>query len=410
MNKVTRRDIPKRPIPLPVVSAIRYPHATPMRLPRLLFVGLALVLLIAVLVVDGGSAYAQDVGDTEQNAADAAERSDVAAGLVDAAVANRAEIEVHLAATFTRISDLAAQLSTVAAGLDKVEGQIVFADAEMTSIEAEIEAQAVDAYMNALAVPMLSFVNSDTVESALVVGVVVEAVISGRQAIEHLVAKKNELETLQADYLTKQDEVADLKAEVDLEVAKLAALYDQADAKVAYAIRKANTADAEYRSALSAVDSARAREAEQKRQDERTTTTATNPSSSPPTTTSPPPTSPPTTSGGGSGGSWTGKPGVEQWRGVVSQYFPAHRVDEALQIMQCESLGDPNAYNPYSGASGLYQFLPATWATTAPMAGFPDVSAFEPAANIATAAWLANRYEQLGQNYWQPWSCRQVLN
>lgn len=381
-----------------------------MRLPRLLFVGLALVLLIAVLVVDGGSAYAQDVGDTEQNAADAAERSDVAAGLVDAAVANRAEIEVHLAATFTRISDLAAQLSTVAAGLDKVEGQIVFADAEMTSIEAEIEAQAVDAYMNALAVPMLSFVNSDTVESALVVAVVVEAVISGRQAIEHLVAKKNELETLQADYLTKQDEVADLKAEVDLEVAKLAALYDQADAKVASAIRKANTADAEYRSALSAVDSARAREAEQKRQDERTTTTATNPSSSPPTTTSPPPTSPPTTSGGGSGGSWTGKPGVEQWRGLVSQYFPAHRVDEALQIMQCESLGDPNAYNPYSGASGLYQFLPATWATTAPMAGFPDVSAFEPAANIATAAWLANRYEQLGQNYWQPWSCRQVLN
>lgn len=382
-----------------------------MRLPRLLFVGLALVLLIAVLVVDGGSAYAQDVGHTEQNAADAAERSDVAAGLVDAAVANRAEIEVHLAATFTRISDLAAQLSTVAAGLDKVEGQIVFADAEMTSIEAEIEAQAVDAYMNALAVPMLSFVNSDTVESALVVGVVVEAVvISGRQAIEHLVAKKNELETLQADYLTKQDEVADLKAEVDLEVAKLAALYDQADAKVASAIRKANTADAEYRSALSAVDSARAREAEQKRQDERTTATATNPSSPPPTTTSPPPTSPPTTSGGGSGGSWTGKPGVEQWRGLVSQYFPAHRVDEALQIMQCESLGDPNAYNPYSGASGLYQFLPATWATTAPMAGFPDVSAFEPAANIATAAWLANRYEQLGQNYWQSWSCRRALN
>jgi hypothetical protein len=44
------------------------------------------------------------------------------------------------------------------------------------------------------------------------------------------------------------------------------------------------------------------------------------------------------------------------------------------------------------------------------MAGFPDVSVFEPVANIATAAWLANRYEQLGQNYWQPWSCRRVLN
>jgi soluble lytic murein transglycosylase-like protein len=382
-----------------------------MRLPRLLPAGLALVLLIAILVFDGGSAYAQDVGDSEQNATDAAERSDVAAGLVDVAVANRAEIEAQLTATLTRISDLSAQLSTVAAGLDRVEEQIVFADAEMTSIEAEIEVQAVEAYMNALAIPMLSFVNSDTVESALVAGAVVEEVIvSGRREVEHLVAKRNELETLQADYLNKQDEVADLKAQVDLEVEKLAALYDQADAKVANAIREANAADVEYRSALSAVDSARAREAEQKRQDERTTTTATAPSSPTPTTTSPPPTSSPTTSGGGSGGSWTGKPGVEQWRGAVSQYFPAHRVDEALQIMQCESLGDPNAYNPYSGASGLYQFLPATWATTAPMAGFPNVSVFEPVANIATAAWLANRYEQLGQNYWQPWSCRRVLN
>jgi septal ring factor EnvC (AmiA/AmiB activator) len=139
--------------------------------------------------------------------------------LVDAAVANRAEIEIQLTATLTRISDLAAQLSTVAADLDKVEEQIVFADAEMTSIESEIEVQAVDAYMNALAIPMLSFVNSDTIESALVAGVVVEeVVISGRQAVEQLIAKKNELETLQADYLTKQDEVADLKAEVDLEV------------------------------------------------------------------------------------------------------------------------------------------------------------------------------------------------
>jgi hypothetical protein len=34
---------------------------------------------------------------------------------------------------------------------------------------------------------------------------------------------------------------------------------------------------------------------------------------------------------------------------------------------------------------------------------------FDPAANIGTAAWLANRYHELGQNFWQPWSCRRVL-
>jgi soluble lytic murein transglycosylase-like protein len=84
-------------------------------------------------------------------------------------------------------------------------------------------------------------------------------------------------------------------------------------------------------------------------------------------------------------------------------------VDQALRIIQCESLGDPEAYNPYSGASGLFQFLPSTWASTSPKAGFPDASVFDPVANIGAAAWLANRYDALGMSYWQPWSCRRVL-
>lgn len=91
-------------------------------------------------------------------------------------------------------------------------------------------------------------------------------------------------------------------------------------------------------------------------------------------------------------------------------YFPTHRVEEALRIIDCESNGDPNAYNPYSGASGLFQFLPSTWATTAPKAGWAGHSVFEPEPNVSSAAWLANRYEELGLYYWQAWSCRRVLN
>jgi soluble lytic murein transglycosylase-like protein len=84
-------------------------------------------------------------------------------------------------------------------------------------------------------------------------------------------------------------------------------------------------------------------------------------------------------------------------------------VEEALRIIDCESNGNPDAYNPYSGASGLFQFIPSTWASTAPKAGYGGRSAFEPEANIATAAWLANRYQELGQYYWRAWSCRRVL-
>jgi soluble lytic murein transglycosylase-like protein len=100
---------------------------------------------------------------------------------------------------------------------------------------------------------------------------------------------------------------------------------------------------------------------------------------------------------------------VERWRSLAAAYFPGNRVDEALAIIGCESLGDPDAYNPYSGASGLFQFLPATWASTSPKAGFSGASPFDPEANMGTAAWLANRYADIGQGYWSPWSCRRVL-
>jgi hypothetical protein len=211
--------------------------------------------------------------------------------------------------------------------------------------------------------------------------------------------------------------VSELKAEVDAEIENLAALYDEADAAVGQAVRDANTADAEFREALSAVDAAQAREEERRRQAERPTTTTTAPA--PPdeddatttTTTSAPPEPTTTTDdgGGGGGGTWDFPPAVERWRSLASAYFPGSRVDEALAIIDCESLGDPDAYNPYSGASGLFQFLPATWASTSPKAGFSGASPFDPEANIGTAAWLANQYGNLGQGYWSPWSCRRVL-
>ena len=170
----------------------------------------------------------------------------------------------------------------------------------------------------------------------------------------------------------------------------------------------------------------RARDEERQRQEARVTVTTsgptttapgtTTPTSSPPTTSSgttpttqPPNTTTTTTSGGG-GGPWNHPAAVEQWRSLVAQHFPANRVEEALRIMDCESNGDPNAYNPYSGASGLFQFLPSTWASTAPKAGYGGASVFDPEANTASAAWLAARYEQLDQYYWQAWSCRRVLN
>ena len=56
-------------------------------------------------------------------------------------------------------------------------------------------------------------------------------------------------------------------------------------------------------------------------------------------------------------------------------------------IIRVESRGNPNAHNP-SGASGLGQFLPSTWATTPQ--GKAGISVYNPAANRAAIAWMIN--------------------
>ncbi|NIW35893.1 MAG: transglycosylase SLT domain-containing protein, partial [Gemmatimonadetes bacterium] len=51
---------------------------------------------------------------------------------------------------------------------------------------------------------------------------------------------------------------------------------------------------------------------------------------------------------------------VEPWRALVQQFF-GENTEAAMAIMACESGGNPNAVNPASRASGLFQFLPSTW-------------------------------------------------
>lgn len=374
-----------------------------------------LAIILAAAVFTGGvpRARAQSVDDAEQAAVEAEEQAEVAAGLVDDAIAERSQIETELATSIVRINELAEQLSSVAAVVDRLQGQIGFADAELSGIESDIEIQAVDAYMTALSAPGVTFVNSDNVEDAMVAGLLVGDVISnGQEKVDELVLKRRDLEALVATFLAEQQKVVELKTQVDYEAENLARLYEEADAEVAEAIREANRSAADYGEALSAVDSAQARAAEQKRQDKRDPTPTTTPDTPEDTSTSTTTTVgvATTTDGGGGGGSASFPAAVERWRDEASQFFPSSRVDEALAIIECESLGDADAYNPYSGASGLFQFLPSTWAATAPKAGFAGAEPFDAVANIGTAAWLGHRYEDLGMGFWEPWSCRRVLN
>ncbi|HEX2153910.1 MAG TPA: S-layer homology domain-containing protein [Acidimicrobiia bacterium] len=102
------------------------------------------------------------------------------------------------------------------------------------------------------------------------------------------------------------------------------------------------------------------------------------------------------------GAEWPTGPGAEGWRPLVEQYFEPGDVDRAIRVMACESRGDPNARNPWSGASGLFQHMPRYWPERAAAAGFAGASIFDPEANVAAAAYLLYDYPGGG---WQHWVC-----
>jgi hypothetical protein len=91
---------------------------------------------------------------------------------------------------------------------------------------------------------------------------------------------------------------------------------------------------------------------------------------------------------------------VETWRPLVEAHFAPEDVTRALAVISCESSGDPNAKNPRSSASGLFQHLGRFWPERSVKAGVPGADIFDPTANVTVAAWLV--YEGGGWSHWNP--------
>lgn len=88
----------------------------------------------------------------------------------------------------------------------------------------------------------------------------------------------------------------------------------------------------------------------------------------------------------------------EEWSGLVAWYFPEDEFRNALDIIECESGGDPGAYNP-SGATGLFQIKPKYW-------GFllePGESLYDPEVNVRVASVIVEA------GGWRHWTCKRVL-
>ncbi|HEY7582861.1 MAG TPA: transglycosylase SLT domain-containing protein [Acidimicrobiia bacterium] len=354
----------------------------------------ALVFLVALLPVVSGA---------QTSLEEAEDRRESAYSLLAGAVANRAETEARLLVALEEYQRLSALLADKAASVDRLGELVGSAGSELARVTAQVDALAADAYMEALSLPAGLVFESKDVQQALIRQPIIQ-LLSGDEEdrASTLVVSRRNLDQLRSRMASEMAEVSTLQFAAEMAADNLEAMFADADRAVGIAIGQARAADRAFLAELDRVERAQAAAAEQERQSERSTTTTTSaspvvttPSATTSTSLPPPP----------SIGTNPIKPAVEQWRSLVSAYFQSAWVEPALRIIQCESLGDPEAYNPYSGASGLFQFLPGTWAVISTKAGFGGASAFDPEANIGTAAWLAAYYQSLGRNPWTPWYC-----
>ena len=93
-------------------------------------------------------------------------------------------------------------------------------------------------------------------------------------------------------------------------------------------------------------------------------------------------------------------PGREAVTKLIRKQFAslgARTGEVALCVAGTESNLDPLAVNPVTGASGLFQFIPSTWASLSELAGWGGASVFDARANAAVAAWTVAHYG------WHPW-------
>jgi hypothetical protein len=91
-----------------------------------------------------------------------------------------------------------------------------------------------------------------------------------------------------------------------------------------------------------------------------------------------------------------------QIRSLVETFFNPEDVSRAIRIAWCESSFNPENVNPVTGASGLFQHAPDTWAARSSAAGYPGADILDPEANVAVAAWML--YELPGG--WSHWQCQ----
>jgi hypothetical protein len=347
---------------------------------------LSVVLLVIASVVGSLTAGAQ----TEGEVTEAEERKLEANHLVSEAVAERDRIEAELLVALEQYQQINFEVAELSSGIDDLGLRIGDMGVRLQTARSTLGDRAVTAYIRAVTSPATAVLGVSDLEDLMIARRAVEVISAeDHSRIAEIAVARADLAKLQSLYQADLTALSEIQFRAEAHADRLVELFMSADQALGTAIDDARSADASYKAALDALELAQVKEAARKREEARRQATTTLV----PVTTA-------------LVGPRTFRPAVEQWRSLVSTYFADPMVDAALSVIACESVGDPNAYNPYSGASGLFQFLPGTWAVASSKAGFAGVSPFDAEANTASAAWLTRYYESRGKDPWTAWSCK----
>ncbi len=284
----------------------------------------------------------------------------------------RAQLDTTGAALAVAFSEYRArtdELEDLTLTISAVTEEIGSIEHTLSSAREQALDQAVEVYTSAVAGTGLFSIlaGSSPADAVIAAGVLDDLAQAERSHVATYVALRADLDRRQLELDTVLEAQAAARAEAAAKKEELEALYAEAVEELAAAEARVRAADAAYATALDAIEKERRRLAMLR--------------------------------------------GAESWRSLVEIYFPEGLVAEALAIIQCESRGNPDAVNPTSGASGLFQFLESTWSWASVEAGFNGASRFDPEANVATASWLVDVSIQTAHEYgrWGHWECRRVI-
>ncbi|MEX2280153.1 MAG: transglycosylase SLT domain-containing protein [Acidimicrobiia bacterium] len=370
--------------------------------------GLIALTVTTTLLSGVASPVFAQVDEAEERARSAADEVDAAYAVVSSALADADEVEAALFTALDEYQIAAVDLAAAGIRLQQISDSLTFANAEALAAEQQLESHTIAAYMEAVTSTASVVFDAESVEEAIFVGQVMrESQVNALTTLSDLLSQRTELERIRAEHAIELVQVESLEQQLAARTERLQELFMAANAEVADAFARAAEADATFRAALDGVDRAIAEEEAQRRAADAGTTTTTSPPTTTPETTTETTTTTTTTTE-----DWPPIPisdRVMAWRPLIEAHFAPDLVLDALVIMQCESLGDPDALNPYSGASGLFQFISGTWAVASVRAGVGDRSVFDGEANIIAASWLAEYYRARIGEPWRPWSCRTYL-